>query len=265
MTSARLRRFDGRTAFITGAAHGIGRAIAHRLADEGAAVVIADIDMEAADKVVAEIGHAQALAVQCDVGDRESVGAAITTAVEHFGELGVVVTNAFAANGVPFEELTDAEWNHDMDLTLTGAVRTIQAAIPHLIASPYGGAVVSVGSVNGLAAFGGLAYSAAKAGLVNITKNLAVMYGTQGVRFNVVAPGTVRTRVWTDRGQDRLDFVTKVAAKYPLGRVGEPEDIAAAVAFLASDDAAWITAVVLPVDGGIMAGPLKTMFGTDPV
>ncbi|GAA1694807.1 SDR family NAD(P)-dependent oxidoreductase [Fodinicola feengrottensis] len=265
MTSAALRRYDGRTVFIAGAAHGIGRAIAHRLAAEGAALVIADMDSEGADAVVAELAGSEALAVHCDVRDRESVRAGVAAAVDRFGGFGVLVTNAYSASSVPFEDLTDEDWNRDLDPTLNGAVRTIQAAIPHLIASPYGGAVVSIGSVNGLAAFGGLAYSAAKAGLVNVTRNLAVMYGGKGVRFNVVAPGTVRTRVWTDRGPERLAFVEQAKRHYPLGRVGEPEDIAAAVAFLGSDDAAWITGVALPVDGGIMTGPLMQMFGTDPI
>jgi meso-butanediol dehydrogenase/(S,S)-butanediol dehydrogenase/diacetyl reductase len=265
MTSAALRRYDGRTAFITGAAHGIGRAIAERLASEGASVVIADIDAAAGDNLATELTSAGtgALAVHCDVTDRESVRAAVAAGAERFGGLGIVVNNAYSASAVLLEDLTDEDWNRDMDPTLTGAVRTIQAALPHLMASSYGGAVVSVGSVNGLAAFGGLAYSAAKAGLGNVTQNLAVMYGDAGVRFNVVAPGTVRTRVWTDRGPERLAMMEGAADRYPLGRVGEPADIAAAVAFLGSDDAAWITGVILPVDGGIMAGPLKTVFGAE--
>ncbi|MGH8791965.1 MAG: SDR family oxidoreductase, partial [Stackebrandtia sp.] len=127
-------------------------------------------------------------------------------------------------------------------------------------------AVVSISSVNGLAAVGNLPYSAAKAGLINATQNLAVTYGRRRqdaidaesgwARFNVVAPGTVRTRNWTQRGPRQLERMRQLERLYPAGRVGEPEDIAAAVAFLASDDADWITGVTLPVDGGFLAGPM---------
>ena len=114
---------------------------------------------------------------------------------------------------------------------------------------------MSISSVNGLAGFGEVAYSSAKAGLGLLTRNLAITLGPAGIRVNAVAPGTVRTRVWDgqDGGADRLRPL------YPLGRVGEPSDIAAAVAFLASDDAAWITGVTLPVDGGVLAGPAQLM------
>ncbi|WP_163506218.1 SDR family NAD(P)-dependent oxidoreductase [Fodinicola acaciae] len=263
MTSAQLRRYDGRTAFVTGGAHGIGRAIVERLAAEGASVAIADIDDEAAAEVAAGLGE-QGLAVHCDVTDGESVRAAVAATVERFGGLGVVVNDAFTGKGASLEDLTDETWNSTMNGTLAGAVRAIQAAMPHLLAAPYGAAVVSIGSVNGLAAFGGLAYSAAKAGVYSITQNLAVMYGDKGVRFNVVAPGTIRTRVWENRGAGHAAFMDRVAERYPLKRIGEPADIAAAVAFLGSDDAAWVTGVVLPVDGGIMAGPLRLLFGDDP-
>ena len=111
---------------------------------------------------------------------------------------------------------------------------------------------MTIGSVNGLAAFGSHPYSAAKGGLEILTKNLAAEYGRRGLRFNLVAPGTIRTRVWDDQ-PGALDRLTKL---YPLGRVGEPDDIAAAVAFLASDDAAWITGTTLPVEGGILTGPM---------
>jgi NAD(P)-dependent dehydrogenase (short-subunit alcohol dehydrogenase family) len=131
-------------------------------------------------------------------------------------------------------------------------VRLIRACREALIASK--GSIVMVGSVNGVAAYGEPAYAAAKAGLTLLAKNLAVELGPAGVRINVVAPGTVRTRVWDHQGgPDAL------APLYPLGRVGEPADIAAAIAFLASDDASWITGVTLPVDGGSLAGPLATM------
>lgn len=247
-----MDRFAGRVALVTGAAHGIGAAVVRRLAAEGAAVVLADVDTAAAERTAAALGP-EALVVPCDLTDPASVDAAVAAAVARWGRLDVVVNVAGGALAHPdqLDGGTDAEWAATVDLNLAGPARVVRAAAPHLTRP--GGAVVLVGSVNGLAAFGGDAYSAAKAGLGVLAKNLAVRLGPDGVRVNVVAPGTVRTRVWDDQGgPDRL------APMYPLGRVGESADVAAAVAFLASDDAAWITGVTLPVEGGVLAGPLAT-------
>ena len=249
-----MQRFTGRVAFVTGAGHGIGRATCLRLAAEGGTVVAADIDTSAADetaRLVAEAGGT-ALALRCDILDRSSVDAAVETATSRFGRLDALVN---AAGGALEEAWSgrsgDELWARQLDFNLTGVVRCVQAALPHLAASA--GNVVSVGSVNGLAAFGGESYSAAKAGLTSLTQNLAVTHGPAGVRVNLVAPGTVRTRVWD--GKD--DALARLTGLYPLGRVGEPADIAAAIAFLASDDAAWITGIVLPVEGGVLAGIQK--------
>ena len=253
-----LQRFDGRVAFVTGGGHGIGRAIVVRLAREGAAVAVADLDLPAAERVAAEVLGAggSALAVGCDVTRRASVDASVAACVQRFGRLDVLVNTAGGDTPEPpFEDADDDLWRRQLDLNLTGAMRCVRAALPHLLVSPVGGNVVTIGSVNGLAAFGGFPYSAAKAGLQNLTKNLAAAYGRRGVRFNLVAPSTIRTRVWDDQ-PGALDRLAKL---YPLGRVGEPEDIAAAVAFLASDDAAWITGTILPVEGGILSGPLATL------
>ena len=253
-----LKRFEGRAAFVTGAAHGIGRAIALRLSDEGASVTIADLDSESAGRVaqdVTRLGSA-ALALKCDVTDRASVDQSVAAHMERFGRLDVLVNTAGGdVPNPPFQETDEDLWNRLMDLNLTSVMRCIRAALPHLLVSPAGGNVVTISSINAMAAFGGYPYSAAKAGLEILTKNLAAQYGRRGLRFNVVAPGTIRTRVW-DNQPGAIERIEKV---YPLGRVGEPEDIAAAVAFLASDDAAWITGISLPVEGGILAGPLSAL------
>lgn len=247
-----MKRFEGYAALVTGAGRGIGAAVCRRLADEGARVLVTDIDTVAAERTAAAIREqgGEAREFSCDVGDRASVEAAVAYAAETFGRLDVLVNNAYSCHpDAPlFEDEDDEVWARDLDLSLTGAYRCARAALPHLVASGRG-AIVSVGSVNGLQDFGNHAYSAAKAGLVSLTRTLAGHAGPRGVRVNLVAPGTVRTRAWTDQGRDP-DAVREL---YPLGRVGEPEDIAAAVAFLASTDAAWVTGAVLPVDGGITA------------
>lgn len=244
-----MRRFDGRVALVTGAAQGIGAAVARRLAAEGAAVVVTDTQEGKVGEVAVEIGE-PSVGLVVDVTSREDVDGAVSAAVQRFGRLDVVVNNAGGCivTSAP-EDTSTEEWHRQLDLTLVGASRCIQAALPHLVRTR--GNVVTISSVNGLAAFGNIEYAAAKAGQIAMTVNYAARYGTMGVRFNVVAPGTIRTPNW-DRQPGNLE---RFAAMYPLGRVGEPEDVAAAVAFLASEDASWITGHTLPVEGGVLTGP----------
>ncbi|MFF9566751.1 SDR family NAD(P)-dependent oxidoreductase [Streptomyces sp. NPDC014685] len=250
--SAAGPRFDGHAALITGAGRGIGAATARRLAAEGAQVLVTDLDGDRAERTAAAIretgGTAEAL--PCDVGDRASVEAAVAHAVARFGRLDVLVNNAYSCSSdLPlFEDEPDEAWERDLDISLSGPYRCSRAALPHLIASGRG-AIVNIGSVNGEQDFGNHGYSAAKAGLASLTRTLAGHAGPRGVRVNLVAPGTVRTDAWA--GQDVA--LARVSRIYPLGRVGEPEDIASAVAFLASRDAAWITGTTLRVDGGLTA------------
>ncbi|QLE72435.1 SDR family oxidoreductase [Streptomyces rectiverticillatus] len=250
-----VQRFDGYAVLVTGAGRGIGAATAHRLAAEGARVLVTDLDGDRAARSAARIRAAglAAEALACDVGDRAAVEAAVAHAVSRFGGLDVLVNNAYSFHPDPplVEDVTDEAWSRDLDITLTGAFRCVRAAMPHLAAARDGrGAVVSIGSVNGEQDYGNHAYSAAKAGLAGLTRTLAGQCAARGVRVNLVAPGTVRTHGW----DGRRGALERAAPLYPLGRVGEPEDIAAAVAFLASRDAAWITGVTLPVDGGILIG-----------
>ncbi|MFE9782313.1 SDR family NAD(P)-dependent oxidoreductase [Streptomyces sp. NPDC005775] len=252
MTSAALSRFDGYSVLLTGAGQGIGAATARRLASEGARVLVTDLDGDRAEHVAARLresaGEAEALA--CDVSDRAAVEAAVAHAVSTFGGLDVLVNNAYACtpDTALFEDEPDEVWQRDLDVTLSGAYRCARAALPHLAASGRG-AIVNIGSVNGVQDFGNHAYSAAKAGLASLTRTLAGHAGPRGVRVNLVTPGTVRTDAWAGREAE----LAKVSGLYPLGRVGEPEDIAAAVAFLASRDAAWVTGTTLCVDGGLTA------------
>jgi NAD(P)-dependent dehydrogenase (short-subunit alcohol dehydrogenase family) len=237
---------------VSGGGSGIGRACAQRLAVEGARVAILDLDEQAAAHVAAELsGPGEHLALHTDVTDRTSVDHGVATVIERFGGLDVLV--AVAGGDMPHSDVehTDDEvWRVMLELNLLGAVRCCRAAIPHLRRSIRGPAIVMISSVNALTGIGSEAYSSAKAGLGALTRNLAVQLGPAGIRVNTVAPGTVRTRVW-DRQEGGADRMTSL---YPLGRVGEPEDIAAGVAFLASADAAWITGLVMPIDGGLLAG-----------
>ncbi|MDF6020512.1 SDR family NAD(P)-dependent oxidoreductase [Streptomyces sp. JH34] len=245
-------RFDGYAALLTGAGQGIGAATARRLASEGAAVLVTDLDAGRAGRTAAAIretgGTAESLA--CDVGDRAAVDAAVAHAVAAFGRLDVLVNNAYANHDdAPlFEDEADEPWARTLDITLNGPYRCSRAALPHLVASGRG-AVVNIGSVNGEQDFGGHAYSAAKAGLASLTRTLAGHAGPRGVRVNLVAPGTIRTDAWAGRDAE----LERASALYPLGRIGEPDDIASAVAFLASRDAQWITGTTLRVDGGLLA------------
>jgi meso-butanediol dehydrogenase / (S,S)-butanediol dehydrogenase / diacetyl reductase len=243
-------RFEHAAALVTGAGQGIGRACVARLAAEGARVAVTDLDLDLARSVADSLPEsAGRVALRMDVTDRVGVDAAVAAAAGELGGLDVVVNVAGGdlPHGV-FEETGDEVWSALLELNLVGVVRVCRAAIPFLRGSSRSPAIVTVSSINGQAALGSEPYSSAKAGLTALTANLARYLAADGVRVNAVAPGTIRTRVWDGQegGADRL------LPLYPLGRVGEPGDVAAAIAFLASVDAAWITGHVLPVDGGLL-------------
>lgn len=239
----------GRVVLITGGAGGIGSVTAARFGSAGDRVAVADRDGAAARRVAASVPGAAG--VELDVTDEESIATALQRIRDELGPVGVLVNNAAVATDTPFEDLSRAAWQADIDVSLTGAFLMCQAVLPDLAR---GGAIVNVASVNGVGYYGNEAYSAAKAGLISLTRSLAVRYGPDGIRCNAVLPGTVRTPIWDRRLADDPHVMDNLTRWYPLGRVGRPEDVAAAVTFLASDEASWITGASLPVDGGLLAG-----------
>ncbi|MGP9536620.1 SDR family NAD(P)-dependent oxidoreductase [Brachybacterium sp. AOP43-C2-M15] len=245
--TTRHARFRDRTLLVIGASTGIGLATSHRLAAEGGRVLVADLDLDDAVRAAAELPGAGHLALEVDVLDQDSVDEAVAAILAQDVQIDALVHVAGGDTGHgTFEESGDGTWRAMHELNLLGPVRSLRRALPQLAKSPRGPSAVIVSSVNASLTLGSEPYSAAKAALVPVIRNLAVEYGPRGVRINGVAPGTVRTRVWDAQGgPDHL------AAKYPLQRVGEPSDIAAAIAFLCSGDASWITGHVLPVDGGL--------------
>jgi meso-butanediol dehydrogenase / (S,S)-butanediol dehydrogenase / diacetyl reductase len=239
-------RFAKRHVVVTGGGAGIGRAIVRRFGAEGAEVLVADVDAARAERTAAAVPGARP--VTLDVTDRPAVHAALAGA-----PVDVLVNNAGGTTDTAFEELGEDDWQRDVDLCLKGTFLCTQAVLPAMLARG-GGAIVNVASVNAFVHVGNEAYSAAKAGVLSLTRSVAVRYGPRGVRCNAVAPGTVRTESWDARLRRDPDVLKRVASWYPLGRVGTPDDIAAAVLFLASDEAAWITGTSLAVDGGLLAG-----------
>jgi len=250
-------RYADKIVLITGAGRGIGRATALRLAGEGAGVAVLDRDGAAADEAAGAVRQAgaRALALSVDITDRETLEAALAKAEAAFGRIDVLVNNAARALKGNLAQTTPEDWLSEMAGTLNGAFFVTRLVLPGMVERGRG-AIVNVGSVNGLLTLGNPGYSAAKAGLLNFTRALATEYGPKGIRANMVSPGTIRTGSpsWQKRLARDPQVFEKLARWYPVGRVGRPEDIAAAIAFLAADEAAFVNGANLVVDGGLTAG-----------
>jgi NAD(P)-dependent dehydrogenase (short-subunit alcohol dehydrogenase family) len=243
--------FADQVVVVTGAAGGIGRALCRRFAADGAVVVAVDRDAAALAAWVAELG-AHHRAVVADVAEPTAT-ATLSAAVTVLGRVDVLVNNAGAAFAGSLAALDPATWRREIAINLDGAYHCVEAVRP-LMQARGRGAIVNIGSVNGLLALGHPAYSAAKAGLISYTKALAVELGRHGLRANIVCPGTVRTPAWDGRAQANPEIFTQLRKWYPLDRIATPEDVAEAAAFLASARAAAITGIVMPVDCGLTAG-----------
>ncbi len=242
----------GKTAFVTGGSRGIGRAIVRRLAAEGCAVGINYLQSEKEAKALAAEICGQggcAVAVQADVADGAAAAAAIRRVEEAFGPVEVLVNNAGIAHNHLFQDTSEELWNRMLAVHAGGAFHTIQAVLPHMLHEKEG-CIVNISSIWGLrGAACEVAYAASKAAVIGLTRSLAMELAPSHIRVNCVAPGVIETDMVRTLGAETL---AKLVEQTPAGRLGRPEDVAKAVAFLVREDADFITGQVLTVDGGFI-------------
>ena len=241
-----------RVALVTGSSRGIGRAIASELARTGYSVCINYIrHREAAESLASELAAAgcRTITVQADVADGEAVAEMVRRTERELGHISLLVNNAGIAGQAQFQDITDEMWNRYLAVNLSGARNTIKAVLPHMI-SEKAGCIVNISSIWGLrGASCEVAYACTKAAIIALTRSLAMELAPSGIRVNCVAPGVINTDMVQVLGQETLQ---DLAEQTPLGRLGTPEDIAYAVAFLASEKASFITGQVLGADGGFI-------------
>lgn len=247
-----MPELDGQVAIVTGGGRGIGFAVAERFCREGAHVVIAEVDCTTGP-AAAERLRAQRFAadsIEVDVRDRTAMNAAVDQVVDNYGRLDVQVNNAGLAVIGPSEEISAEDWNHQLDVLLSGVFIGCQAAARVML--PRGcGAIVNISSIGGLGGWPMRAtYNAAKAGVINLTETLATEWAERGVRVNALAPGVTRTEILRQLVEQKVARTDQYEARTPLGRLAEPAEIAAAALFLASPRASGVTGITLRVDGG---------------
>lgn len=249
-----MQRFSDRVALVTGAGSGIGRATAIRLASEGAAVFLADINPDGLAETVAALPESsRSSSFKLDVTDSSACNNAVKACVEDFGKLDVLCNIAGIAICDNLTSITDDQWHRAMGINLDGVFFMCRAAMPHLVAS--GGNIVNMSSSAGLVGQAyNAAYCATKAGVLMFSKSLAIEYGKQGVRVNAICPGLVKTPLSANFAMPEDADMGLMAKLMPLSEGAEPEEVAASVAYLASEEARFINGIGLPIDGAQTAG-----------
>jgi NAD(P)-dependent dehydrogenase (short-subunit alcohol dehydrogenase family) len=249
-------RLAGRVAAITGGALGIGRATARLFAEEGAVVALGDVQREAAETVAEEIRGrgGRAIALDLDVGDAAAVQAFVDRVVAEFGRLDVLFANAGIAHSAPFLEHPEAQWHRVLRVNLTGVFLCGQAAARQMVRQGGGGRIIATASINGFRGVENLVgYNAAKAGVIELTRTMAVELARHRIQVNAIAPAQIDTRLTRSLPEEAR---RRRVERIPMARFGEPEEVARAALFLASDEASYITGHTLAVDGGYLAGGL---------
>ncbi|ETA82156.1 3-oxoacyl-ACP reductase FabG [Youngiibacter fragilis] len=241
--------FKDRVAIVTGSAQGLGRAMAERLAADGVKVVITDVNEEKINEAVAELqakGY-DVFGARCDVTNRDEIRALGEKIIGKYGKLDIVVNNAGITKDASFKKMTDAQWDAVMTVDLKSVFLVSQELVKYLEANGYG-RIINISSLAGMMGnFGQANYSAAKAGVVGLTKTLSIELGKKNITVNAIAPGFINTEMTRVIPEDRKKAML---AEIPVGRPGEPEEIAAVVAFLASDEAGFVSGTVINVNGG---------------
>jgi glucose 1-dehydrogenase len=249
---------ENKVAIVTGGARGIGLAVARRFLSDGARVIIGDIDEDAGSAAVEDLGDLGAVRfVHCDVGDRLSVRNLVTAAVDSFGQIDVLINNAGVIHAADFLDLTEEDFDRVLRINLKGAFLAAQAAAKRMIkqieTGGEPGAIINMSSINAVVAIPNqIPYSVSKGGLNQLTKVMALALAPYGIRVNGIGPGSIMTDMLASVAQDRA-AQRKVMARTPLQRIGEPSEIAAIAAFLASNDSSYVTGQTIYADGGRLA------------
>lgn len=248
-------RLNGKVALVTGAAAGIGAGIAEQFVEAGASVVVFDINGDGVRKQAANLStKGPAIAVQGDVSSEEDAKRAIAAAATTFGALDVLVNNAGIEVIHPITDFKAEDWDRQLNVNLKGAFLFCKHAIPRMAGR--GGSIINISSIRAFVSYaGGVAYDSSKAGLIGLTRTLALDHGKDGIRVNAICPGYMQTRLmdqWLATLEDPEGTMKELIKAHPLGRIGTPRDVAGAALFLASEAASFITGTFLLVDGGIL-------------
>ena len=247
-------KLKNRIGIVTGGASGIGRAIAQLFAEEGATIIVADINSDLAAEAVVQIKQSgqNGIALTVDVTQRDEVEGMVHEVMTQFGQIDLLVNNAATSRGNDILTIDEETWDFNLDLVLKSVYLCSKAVLPGMV-ERQNGSILNIASINGVGTHGMEPYSAGKAGVLNLTRNMATKYGHLNIRVNAISPGTVQTPHWDPILAENSNILDEIAEWIPMERVGQPEDIARAALFLASDDAAWITGANLVVDGGMTA------------